>query len=149
MSPQAHVLSPLSSILLALSIKLTLLIVIEWLLQYLALHVPCFLSRREKSVFQHKQDFGLGSVTSILGPNTASRRMGCWEIMHAASCTTELLILFDGCQYLAQESWVCFPAHAATASPLGFPGGVSSKEPACQCRKQERLRFDPWVKKIP
>ena len=26
---------------------------------------------------------------------------------------------------------------------LGFPGGASGKEPACQCR------FDPWVRKIP
>ena len=30
--------------------------------------------------------------------------------------------------------------------PGGFPGGTSSKEPACQCR---RCRFDPWVGKIP
>ena len=28
----------------------------------------------------------------------------------------------------------------------GFPGGSVSKEPTCQCR---RLRFDPWVGKIP
>ena len=33
---------------------------------------------------------------------------------------------------------------------MGFPGGTSSKEPACQCRRLfERLRFDPWVGKIP
>ena len=31
----------------------------------------------------------------------------------------------------------------------GFPGGGSSKEPACQCRRCKRLRFDPWVGKIP
>ena len=29
---------------------------------------------------------------------------------------------------------------------LGFPGGLSGKESACQCR---RHGFDPWVKKIP
>ena len=29
---------------------------------------------------------------------------------------------------------------------LGFPGGASGKEPACQCR---RSRSDPWVGKIP
>ena len=28
----------------------------------------------------------------------------------------------------------------------GFPGG---KEPACQCRRLERCRFDPWARKIP
>ena len=32
---------------------------------------------------------------------------------------------------------------------LGFPGGASGKEPACQCRRHERCRFDPWVGKIP
>ena len=32
---------------------------------------------------------------------------------------------------------------------LGFPGGASAKEPACQCRRHKRSRFDPWVRKIP
>ena len=32
---------------------------------------------------------------------------------------------------------------------LGFPGGTSGKEPACQCRRQKRPAFDPWVGKIP
>ena len=32
----------------------------------------------------------------------------------------------------------------------GFPGGTSgNKEPACQCRRQKRHRFDPWVGTIP
>ena len=31
----------------------------------------------------------------------------------------------------------------------GFPGGTSGQEPACQCRRHKRLRFDPWVGKIP
>ena len=31
----------------------------------------------------------------------------------------------------------------------GFPGGASGKEPACQCRRQKRCRFDPWVGRIP
>jgi len=26
-----------------------------------------------------------------------------------------------------------------------FPGGTSSKEPACQCRRLTRHRFDPWL----
>ena len=30
-----------------------------------------------------------------------------------------------------------------------FPGGASGKEPACQCKRCKRLRFDPWVRKIP
>ena len=32
---------------------------------------------------------------------------------------------------------------------MDFPGGASGKEPACQCRRHKRLRFDPWVRKIP
>jgi len=30
-----------------------------------------------------------------------------------------------------------------------FPGGASSKEPTCQCRRHKRCRFGPWVEKIP
>ena len=30
-----------------------------------------------------------------------------------------------------------------------FPGGARGKEPACQCRRHNRLRFNPWVRKIP
>ena len=30
-----------------------------------------------------------------------------------------------------------------------FPGGARGKETACQCRRHKRLRFDPWVRKIP
>ena len=32
---------------------------------------------------------------------------------------------------------------------LGFPGGASGKEPACQYRRCKRRGFDPWVGKIP
>ena len=32
---------------------------------------------------------------------------------------------------------------------MGFPGGVSGKEPACQCRRHKRWGFSPWVRKIP
>ena len=30
-----------------------------------------------------------------------------------------------------------------------FPGGASSKEPTCQCRRCKRHEFDPWIGKIP
>ena len=32
---------------------------------------------------------------------------------------------------------------------LGFPGGASGKESACQSPKPKRYRFNPWVGKIP
>ena len=30
-----------------------------------------------------------------------------------------------------------------------FPAGAAGKESACQCRRCKRLRFDPWVGRIP
>ena len=30
-----------------------------------------------------------------------------------------------------------------------FSGGASGKEPACQCRRDKRHGFDPWIRKIP
>ena len=32
---------------------------------------------------------------------------------------------------------------------MGFPGGISGKVPAHQCRRCKRCGFDPWVRKIP
>ena len=32
---------------------------------------------------------------------------------------------------------------------IGFPGGRSGREPACQCRRLKRCRFSPWVRKTP
>ena len=32
---------------------------------------------------------------------------------------------------------------------MGFLGGASGKEPACQCRILKRCGLDPWVRKIP
>ena len=29
------------------------------------------------------------------------------------------------------------------------PGGASSEEPTCQCRRHKRHEFNPWVRKIP
>ena len=29
-----------------------------------------------------------------------------------------------------------------------FPDGTGGKEPACQCRRHKRSKFDPWVRKI-
>ena len=34
-------------------------------------------------------------------------------------------------------------------SSVSFPGGPSGKEPPCQCRRQKRWGFAPWVRKIP
>ena len=52
-------------------------------------------------------------------------RNGCIQ-----NITSELGLLMIGCK-------------------LGFPGGTSGKEPTCQCRRCKRLRFRPFVRKIP
>jgi len=31
----------------------------------------------------------------------------------------------------------------------GFPGGLSGKEPTCQCKRLKRCGFNPWVRKVP
>ena len=47
------------------------------------------------------------------------------------------------------HDWSNLAAAAAAESKWGFPSGASGKEPARQCRRQNRLGFDPWVRKIP
>ena len=32
---------------------------------------------------------------------------------------------------------------------MGFPGGASGQEPACQSKRHKRHGFNPWVRKIP
>ena len=44
---------------------------------------------------------------------------------------------------------VCVCACVCVYVCVGFPGGTSDKEPACQCERRERCRFDPWVGEIP
>ena len=44
----------------------------------------------------------------------------------------------------------CFPVLLTPNRAFGgFPGGTRAKESACQCRRHERLRFNPCVRKIP
>ena len=42
--------------------------------------------------------------------------------------------------------WIRVIKHLSKS--MGFPGGATGKEPTCQCR-HKRLKFDPWVRKIP
>ena len=47
--------------------------------------------------------------------------------------------------------WVYLQSPLLTTSTpvVRFSGGASGKEPACQCRRDTRRRFDPWVGQIP
>ena len=44
--------------------------------------------------------------------------------------------------------WICYPLYDLTIIYMGFPGGASGKELACQCKRCKRHGFDPWVGKI-
>ena len=47
------------------------------------------------------------------------------------------------------EGGVLVPDWRSALLILGFPGGTSGKESACQGRRHKRRGFDPWVRKIP
>ena len=59
---------------------------------------------------------------------------------------TSVFFVFNFMQIRRCET--CYFLHS-TLSFLGFPGGSSGKEPACQCRRHKRSGFDPWVRKVP
>ena len=45
--------------------------------------------------------------------------------------------------------WGCKESDIAQRSIGGLPGGASSKESACKCRRHRRRGFHPWVGKVP
>ena len=50
---------------------------------------------------------------------------------------------------LMHPTWAGDLLDTSNITSLGFQGGDSSKDPACQCRRLKRHRFNPWVGKIP
>ena len=85
-----------------------------------------------------------------------------WDLNPGTLCSSPLtyeasyLLILDLTQYM-QESEHHHSASKDTKGMylpnvmewLGFPGGTRSKEPACQWRRRERCRFDPWSGRIP
>ena len=51
------------------------------------------------------------------------------------------------CVFVCLEAQWCLTLCDLMA--CSFRGGASGTEPACQCRRHKRGRFDPWVGKIP
>ena len=62
--------------------------------------------------------------------------------------------------------FICYMSHCEKTTPvkliniyisqnyllpllLGLPRWLSGKESTCQCRREKRLGFNPWVRKIP
>ena len=47
------------------------------------------------------------------------------------------------------KTWILFIIESQYQETGGLPKWCSGKEPACQCRRHKRPRFDSWVGKIP
>ena len=68
----------------------------------------------------------------------------CFEgLLWAWSPTWEIFIMADFPRVFLAD----FPG--SPLPTMTFPGGAGGKEAACQCRRQKRCRFNPWVRKIP
>ena len=91
--------------------------------------------------------FPLGEVKHTNGPKIL------YQISPALLCTQ--------CEREVKTHKICFSHHFLQISlvilyltlicglrALDFPGGTSSKEPACQWRRHKRQGFNPWVGKI-
>ena len=86
--------------------------------------------------------------------------------MSALPGLVSLLLKGRGCSGARAQGWRCCARLGIkvlqTANPykgshlfhilrawVGYPGGASGKESVCQCRRHERLGFNPWGGKIP
>ena len=52
------------------------------------------------------------------------------------------------CIYIHIHAYTCIYVHIHICLRLGFSGGASGKEYACQCRRYKGRGFGPWVGKI-
>ena len=50
---------------------------------------------------------------------------------------------------LCRALWIHALLDTLCTGPFQCTGGASGKEPACQSRRLQRCRFDPWVRKTP
>ena len=84
----------------------------------------------------------LAIVTNCLFASANSVSLEFFNVLFSA--------LQNPCAKAFGFSWsMCAPKSCVNIWNLGFPGGTSGKESACQCRRHKRCGFDPWVRKIP
>ena len=67
-----------------------------------------------------------------------------WEAVCVEEGVWDLAFMYSGCILPFLSS-----VFAEPLSEHGLPRWLSSKESACQCRRQRRCGFEPWVRKIP
>ena len=104
---------------------------------------PLIISRQE---FFNRQTEGPTCRNSIVSSDSHLQTGHGWPDQSHLACVR--------CSYTSVPGSVCvhfFEANSWNCGSLcyGFPGGASGKEPACQCRRLQRHRFSPWVRKIP
>ena len=73
-------------------------------------------------------------------------RWGCGSVLKSSGDPSIQVTFFSGV-YLACY-WLCLLKLFTSHRNMGFPGGASGKESACQCRRCKRGGFSPWVGKI-
>ena len=80
-----------------------------------------------------------GSINSLL---PAPRLIGSsgWRTLPDAGG-----LVRSGCLFLQGSGVQLHPSHEG----CGFPRWCRGKEPACQCKRCRRLRFNPWVWRTP
>ena len=83
----------------------------------------------------------LSHVQHLVTPWTAERQASLsftnsWSLLKLTSI--ESVTLFNHFIVVCMYTYI-----------RGFPGEASGKEPACQCRRCQRCRFTPWIRKVP
>ena len=80
----------------------------------------------------------------------------CQETLRTTTTKHSEQIIFQRkiqCYYQNKRGWpflsINWGNELESIISLGFSGGASGKESACQCRKHKRCGFDPWVRKFP
>ena len=119
-----------------------------------AVHPPGVLGATSISPF-----FPHGEYTSLLPERVPSSISGrsIYSLLHM---TLHCLVTYE---LKTQVIWTLSPPHNLCYDCIGvqfiyffpignitaFPGGANGKESTCQGRRCKRLRYDPWVRKIP
>ena len=64
-------------------------------------------------------------------------------------CLMERRLTFHSVSLLYLLNFLSCACYPPLYTHWSFPGGTSGKLSTCQCRRHNRLEFDPWVRKIP
>ena len=89
------------------------------------------------------------SLLSFWGSAAIASLLSCLFLSNAAASRLLHALFSLGIAWFASLYSSDFPFRSWLILSLGFSGGASDKEPACQCRRPKRHGFDPSGRKIP